>query len=436
MASGTPRTNLIPVAAALYRGGSEEVKREMQSIEDELKNQVYGKMWEVCGSNPGAGRNFGQTAFYSNDYSPAQKIDAVERVITDQLASQTIFVPRRLVSEGARSITYEHHYDGGFDYRFNFEGTYYLDPAKSFWRRPIGVIQDLFAYMMFVLRTSFCRVAGEKKIRSLILKCASSERVLSSYTYNGLVKSHAKYPIEWIQELEHGFFEDLSALYKALFQPGNERIFPSEMLRPIHDINKPQSQEDQERYARPGWIHGDLSNSLRIFMRLAEPSRALSTLTQDERVPINRELSINHQFVPHYIFIDATRDARVGLKTVVRNIRQTLGEVTIGKQSIEDLRRELLIFKATWDAFIKSHEVLGEAQSYLSQNDFYAPVYDKAKQERTAPFYRRSVKKVDDQTLDNGIKRSIEQVYLRGQPLTPTGRIFQNLREKAQQRAN
>ena len=149
-----------------------------------------------------------------------------------------------------------------------------------------------------------------------------------------------------------------------------------------------------------------------------------------------------YDYVPHYLFIHATRESAGKLKLAFRELRQQIAQTTTDLKCAVSfaacqakLTPALLGFNKAWDEYFKSHELLQEAQLVWSQKDHRQREYDALRQEVKMPSG-----KIEDYRADLANRRSKQEheasdndlfdLYRRDYPASKTGRLIQAIDER------
>ncbi|HSW85957.1 MAG TPA: hypothetical protein VLG49_00495 [Rhabdochlamydiaceae bacterium] len=266
-------------------------------------------------------------------------------------------------------------YDMGFDPRFSKDGNYFHPQDKHSLKQRIA---EIFNYTLFTCKAYLSPSKEERHVRKLLLKCAKLETVWTKLGQQAFAYGNDKTDPSLVQYTEHDFFERTSDLYKSLkkAQALPRRLFPSELLAPIHSINKPQSTSQTAEIIKnhPGRENGDLSRQVSNgFARLSKNFLDFHPLDDQTK---------NKYYVPHDQFIKATEPSVWMFKDTCRNWRENVAHTIVDKKCAKsfqecraELKKDLNKFESAWNFFIRSHELLKEVSEPFSQKDYYENYY-------------------------------------------------------------
>jgi len=240
------RDSVMAISAALYAKDEKLFKQRMEEAPEQVRSQIYFKMWTVMNrpTNAGLPDEYGQNIFLNPNTSMHDRIKAVEKVILEDINSPVTLSPIR--PENFVAVTRQEFYDTGFDPRFTIDGNFMEVPQRSLGQIASAIVRFV-AYCIFVAK-SYLSFSEERQFRQTILKAAFFEQVLSSYCVRAfredLNDPWAKWLPEWIPLAEHDFLETAGDLYKKVLEIKDEsRPFPSEVISPIHCIINPRYQQ-------------------------------------------------------------------------------------------------------------------------------------------------------------------------------------------------
>lgn len=272
-------------------------------------------------------------------------------------------------------------FDCGFDPKWSEDGNiFYAEHCSNLW----DCANVVYQYAMHLIFTLFSYVnfySEDRNIRHAILSAACVETDFSQAVENQFSYGiHHFYDqnFERLYSLEHGFLQTIDKLYKVMFQEEGhpQRLFPSEMLIPIHPINRPQNESLTPESYLNGTLYcenSDLSRTrTNAFIRLRNP-------------PSYHNVRHHSHFVDHAEYIRATVPAANALKHEMRELRKTLQKVTKEFFTAVNITRtkqlvaeNLTQFHVAWNRYVQSHGVLQEAHAVFSQHDPLAQYYDLA----------------------------------------------------------
>ena len=296
----------------------------------------------------------------TNDSSLADKIKAVEKILSSHFPIHTPPSSPKETPLGARTVEIKAWYDCGFDYRFSFEGDFLLPPTRNSWYQ---ASKNYIAYLEFQSRSMLASAPEECAIRQLLLASAKAELAWARTTAKTFTVAfdHTNFSVI----CERDFLESVSKLYQFFHPHATGRLYPDEVLNPIHSINCPQGTSFDKRRARPGWENYDLRRTV---------SAGFWRLNSEMYTDLDR---IEYNYVPHYLFIDAVHASSDGVKNAIRELRCEITAISVDfpcARSVQVLRGRLLpklnAFHVAWTAYINSHDLLQEVQAIFS---FYRP---------------------------------------------------------------
>jgi hypothetical protein len=380
------RNPLIEVSIALYSKDEASVQKSMIDIPEHTKHKIYERLWQVMDS-PSVDK-YGEKAFWGLDTPVQKKIEAVEKVITED--AEPIPVPVKLPRpKNSVEVKMQASWDTGFDPRFTIDGHFLIVPQRSL-RQVVSAIVGFVAYCIFVIK-SYCSYSREERnVRKEILTAASLERVWSSYYVRALVNNMDDPCLHWIPLAEHDFLEAASYLYRRL-NPSSSyavRLFPREVLLPIHCMNKPQDPNWTIDKIQPGLENLDLAKTGISFYRLSKGAYTLE-LQGEQKHSFD---TLEYDYVPHYLFIHVTQPSAEALKLACRDLRQQIAGTTTDfkcafsfAQCKAKLKPAFTRFSQAWQEYVHAHELLAEAQEVLCRQDYYAEEYQAFRAEAKMP---------------------------------------------------
>jgi hypothetical protein len=284
------------------------------------------------------------------------------------------------------------------------------------------------AYCLFVIK-AYCSLWSEKRqLRQAILAGASFEKIWSSYCVRALVKNCDDPCINWIRLAEYDFLEKTGDIYRRLNSSSSNppRPFPREVIFPIHCMNKPQDEEQAIEKMQPGLENMDLARAGASFTRL---NRAALT---EEKSPFDL---FECDYVPHYLFIHATRKSAEKLKLACRELRLQIAQTPTDFKCAfsfaacqTKLRPAFDKFKQAWQEYVQSHELLTENQAVWSFIDYRADEYAALRAETKMPpkkmdEHRRIKNRPSAQAYDR-CQQTVKESYAAVFHRTKTGRIL------------
>lgn len=359
--------------------------------------------------------------------SLSEKIEAVEKILSRHFPIQTPPSSPKETPQDAKIVEVKAWYDCGFDHRFSFEGDFLLSPPRNSW---VQASKNLAAYLEFQSRSMLSSDPDECNIRQLLIASAKAELAWARTTAKTFTVAfdHTNFSVI----CERDFLDSVSKLYQVFHPHTTGRLYPDEVLTPIHSINCPQGTSFDKRRARPGWENYDLRRTV---------SAGFWRLNSEMYTDLDR---IEYNYVPHYLFIDAVHASSDGVKNAIRELRYEINAISIDFQcarSVEALKGRLLpklnAFHASWTAYIHSHDLLQEVQAIFSGQDHFQLYYEYF---RTQSFHSFStlltnwddkMKMQEVETdLFNLAYESIKKAVLRDFPNTLSGRLLRTIERK------
>jgi hypothetical protein len=427
-------TPLIRISAALHANPPRFIEENMKQAPVEVKNKIYERMWEVM--NCPSENRYGERAFGDPDIHPLKKIEAVEKVILEDVVHVSKEYGKPIVPNSAVEVKMPSFWDAGFDPRFDEEGYYYWPPGARTMRQ---VIVEIVAYCLFVFK-AYCSPWQEvRELGKAILAGASLEKVSSSYYVRFLVNDIDDPCQNWISLAEYDFLENAGDIFYKLIPSDSPlpRPFPREAIYPIHAMNKPQEANWADDQELPGKENLDLARCGISFARL---SKDMYVLEPEGKEKQSFDTYI-YGYVPHYLFVDATRKSAKELKLACRELRQQIREtITDFKCGFsfascqEKLRPVFEEFNRAWGAYAGSHEILSENQVVWSQDDYRKAEYEALRAEtklspKKADEQRRIKDRPSQQAYETG-QGALKAAYLGAHAFSNTGRILKVRDEK------
>ena len=436
------RNILVDTANCLRNQDESAARAHFSRLEPQAQHAVYHRLWEVMGQ-PQTHSDFGRAAFWNQDAQTApllQKLRAVEQGLVTPPNEER---PRRQampIPSGASPVLLKCFNDCGFDPRFDFSGDYMNPPPESLtcWETLVSWI----TYIEFTLRSYFSFDPEERAFRQMLLASAKAELAWAKQTESTFIDSYDTRTHVWIREYD--FLESASEFYKQLHPEQEGRLYPHELLVPIHMINHPQDGDwrwGKDR-AEPNWENGDLSRCGSWgYWRLREEMYVYANRNRPLIDPVE------YHYVPHYLFIRATAAPSDALKTALREYRAALSSITTDAKcarSFETCKQQLLpkieAFHTAWTNYIQSHELLQEVQAIFSKADPYRDEYDHNRK-KIPSFSTQFTEKIreifhDDEQgrlHDEGYK-SLERTVLRDFPHSHSARLLTAFAEHTQRR--
>jgi O-acetyl-ADP-ribose deacetylase (regulator of RNase III) len=245
-------------------------------------------------------------------------------------------------------------WDCGFDPRFTEDGSAFDPQAlKESWK-------DKFHTLLFIFKAYLSPSSEKRKLFKAVLKCSRTENGLASICRNWAVEDSKSKKKRFTAHKEHDFLEASSDLCKILLQKSEpDRLFPCEILRPIHLINKPQDNklDNKEKIKAGGGENGDLAR-LKPF-------------------GFHAHYGLNN----HQEFIKTTEKAADQLKQAIRNWREVIHQSTLEYQNqnlwMQKLRENALKLESAWANYAASNRMVKVAFQVFSERDFYHDIYPK-----------------------------------------------------------
>ncbi len=427
------RNPIIEVSAALHAKDPELVVQTMNLIPDHAKTKIYWRLWLLMKS-PDI-KNYGENSFWSSAFPAQRKIEAVERVILED--AEPIPAPEKPVRPAnSVEVKMPAYWDTGFDPRFDEGGNFLLEPPK---RSMAQVIVEVTAYCLFVIKAYCSPWKEERQTRKAILAGASFEKVWSSYYVRALVNNIDDPCVNWIPLAEHDFLENTGDIFRKLNHSPvlTPRPFPREVIFPIHRMNKPQDPNQAVEKMQPDLENTDLARMGFSFTRLNKDAFTLEASGK-------RKFSFDpfeYDYVPHYLFIHATRQSAEKLKLACRELRLQLAQTPVDFKCAfsfalcqKKLRPVFERFNQAWQEYVQSHEILAESQTIWSQVDYRAREYAALRAEtklssKKADENRRIKGRPSEQAYDT-CQESLKKAYLAKYTGTKTGLLLRALYDK------
>lgn len=440
------KNSLISTAQAFREGDEAVALRYFHSAsaqDPQVANQIYRQLWEVmhCPNIVDFGRHAlwnqnGQTAPLS------KKTQAVEDVLK-MLIEQAGTPNSPSLPAGVKPVIMPAFFDCGLDPRFSFDGNYLLPSLKNgfslnSFRRTIS---EWIAYLEFFLRAHLSLNPEERALRQMILAVSKVENAWTKSTQFTFTEQYEAIQSVFVEQRE--FLEKASGLYQMLHLNPNApaRLYPCELLVPLHHINKPQSESDKKNATVPGKENGDLSRCARWgYWRLRKEMYDVYNPSR------RRELLDLHDlhYVPHYIFTNATGKPADNLKAALREYRAELASIVIDQKCArsfqackEKLLPKLEAFHIAWNRHTDSHELLKEVNEVFSRMDPYKTSHDykKWKMEMSnlpcfADLYMQYVMRFYDSShywenrYDHEAYDSLKKIVLRDFPQSHNARLL------------
>lgn len=356
-----------------------------------VKNKIYEQMWQLMDC-PFKSQSV-EKVFGNPDIPAQKKIEAVEKVILEDVVRIPKEYGQPILPNNVVEVKMPAFWDAGFDPRFDEGGNYLQAPGK---RPMMQVIVETIAYCLFVFKAYFSPWKEVRELGKAILAGAFLEKVWSSYYVRFLVNDINDPCQNWISLAEYDFLENAGDILKKLDPSVSRqpRPFPREVIFPIHAMNKPQSAKQAADQLQPGMENQDLARCGISFARLSKDMYVLEPEGK-EKLTVN---TLDFDYVPHYLFVDAIQARAGDLKLACRELRQQIAKTTTDFKCVfsfascqEKLRPVFERFYLAWQEYVESHELLIENQKVWSQVDYHAPVYEALRAET-----RLSSKKADE----------------------------------------
>jgi hypothetical protein len=419
---------LTRVSAALHAKNPLLVQKSMMEAPMGIKNKIYESMWQVMG---GFSEVQSVEKIFANPDIPVQKkIEAVEKVILEDVVRIPKEYEQPILPNNAVEVIMPSFWDAGFDPRFDEDG-YYLLPQGT--RTMRQVIVETVAYCLFIFKAYLSPWKEVRELGKAILAGASLEEVWSSYYVRFLVKNIDDPCQNWISLAEYDFLENAGDILKKLY-PSLEhplRQFPREVIYSIHKMNKPQVANWADDQELPAKENQDLARCGMSFVRLSKATYVLESEGKEK----HSFDAFNYDYVPHYLFVNATRRSAKKLKIACRDLRQQIAETTIDFKcalSFASCQQKLRLvfdrFEQAWNAYVASHELLAENQEVWSKVDYRKEEYEALRAET-----KLSPKKADENRRDknrpselayDACQANVKAAYLEQYPYSKTGRIL------------
>jgi hypothetical protein len=420
----TARNHLIDISAALHSKKPDLVEELLSTAPKEALNRVYERMRQKM-DKPAIDKD-GETAF-RNPSLQQKAIKAVEKVILKDVPEEPA-AEKPAKPEDALEVKMTAFWDTGFDPRFDEGGNFLLAPEKRTMRK---VIIEIVAYCLFVFKAYCSPWSEERQLRKAILLGASLEKVWSSYYVRALVNDFNDPCSNWIRLAEYDFLENTGDIFRKLNPsfPLQLRPFPREVITPIHRMNKPQDPRQGIEKMKPGLENEDL---VRIgFYRLSKDFYILNSSNKEKS---SFDL-FEYNYVPHYLFIHATRESANRLKLACRELRLQIAQTSTDFKCAfsfascqEKLRPIFEEFNQAWQAYVNSHELLRENQEVWSHSDYRNEEYEALRAEtKLSPEKADAHCKIADRPSAQAFKKCQEDLasaYIQHHSLSKTGCIL------------
>jgi hypothetical protein len=238
---------------------------------------------------------------------------------------------------------------------------------------------------------------------------------------------------------ENGFLENTGDIFQKLNHSPvlTPRPFPREVILPIHRMNKPQDPAWVIEKLKPGLENGDLARMGYSFYRLKENA---FTLEPSGKEKFSLDL-FEYDYVPHYLFIHATRQSAENLKLACRELRLQIAKTPVDFKcafsfaSCEaNLRPVFERFNQAWQEYVHSHELLTEAQMVWSQSDYLHDQYVALRAEtKLPPETPEEVRLGIDRPSAQAFKtcqENLKMAYINQYPDSKTGQFLKALHDK------
>ena len=425
---------LVETANCLRNQDESAARAHFSRLEPQAQHAVYRRLWEMMGS-PQTHSDFGRAAFWNQDAQTAplsQKLRAVEAGLVTPPNEERSPRQARPIPSGASKVLVNAFIDCGFDPRFDFSGDYMNPPPESptLWKTLVRWI----TYIEFTLRSYFSFDPEERAFRQMLLSSAKAELNWAKQTESTFIDKYDN--ANHVRIREYDFLESASEFYKQLHPEHEGRLYPDELLVPIHYTNHPQASYWHKDCAEPNWENGDLSRAGSWgYWRLSGDMYGYHSPSSNPRQSAID--LIDYRYVPHYLFFRAMTAPSDALKTALREYRSTISSITTDAKcarSFETCKQQLLpkieAFHAAWTNYSRSHELLEEVQSLFSKADPYQAErdHDRAK---ISSFFTQFVEKIreifhDDKKSQLHLEgyRSLKQTLLRDFPLSHSARLL------------
>jgi len=278
-------------------------------------------------------------------------------------------------------VKYHSFFDCGFDPRFSVDGKSFFQKKWTFGELQQN-LKDVFWRAVFTFRAYCSTNTEEREIRQWILTCSKAEANWSNFNREAYVKDHWSNNITYVPYGEHDFLEKSSKLYHKL-KPEfpSLRVFPSELLTPIHTINKPQAEHDLPDFILKQPLLDSFGNPIENADLSGLCTWGFARLSSDF---ISHHLNKSglRYYVPHREYISATRSSSEELKKALREWRIVVAQNVIDRKcatSFEECKKNILSslckFKRSWDSYEQSHALLKEVGNVVHQKVFFEDYY-------------------------------------------------------------
>lgn len=312
-------------------------------------------------------------------------------------------------------VTYSGHYDCGFDPRFTFDGeNFNTKKLHKGWK-------ERCAFVKFKFLAYFSFSSTKRKQFKAVLKCAKTEYALAKVdrkwcafgkNYMEIGKRHS--------EKEHDFFEASSALCKVMSRPGIKenlplRLFPIEILTPIHAINKPQNPLETFENLQKEKLEED---ALKIFgekpIKERRQNGDLGRLTPFGFSVLSPDCKQKEKkkYVEHVEFIEQIQPASDELKKAVRSFRKFIYNTTSNTEKRKDFKAwsskldsKTQRLQEAWQNYYLSHELLTKSQKIFEEADIYKNFYKHKGKKRELFYYTECQKAFDKKEKKHGSKK-------------------------------
>jgi hypothetical protein len=423
------RNPLIEISAALHAKDSALVQQRIDELPVGVRYRIYERMWHVMGC-PMGDDAFGENAFRGSHVPTQKKIEAIEKIIAEEVPLPDSVTP---VQPKKSTNVEQTFWDTGFDPRFTADGHFYLVPQRSL-RQVISAIAGFVIYYIFIAK-SYCGFSREERqVRGAILEGAALEKLWSSYYVRTLVINVDDPSSHWIPQAEHDFLETANYLHQRLIHDSGspERLFPREVIFPIHRMNKPQDLSEAVDKIQPEMENMDLVRTGPSFARLCKDMYVLEPRSKQK----HSFDTLDYDYVPHYLFVHATRESAERLKLACRELRQQIAATTTDLKcafSFAQCKARLIpalrSFNEAWQGYVQSHEILTEAQVVWSSQDYRRDEYAAFRAEAKMPPAEFAVYKCDkanrvSEQAHDLAEVMLEKDYRERYPNTKTGRLL------------
>ena len=306
------KNSLIATARSLREGNEAAALTHFRSLQNtEVENRIYGRLWEVM-DYPNT-FDFGRYALWNQHGQTAplpKKTQAIEDVLKTLIEQAGFLRPAPLpLPPGAKEVSMPAFFDCGVDPRFSKDGNYLL-PAEKLAVK--SILSKWVARIEFFLRAYLSTDPEERRLRQMILSLAKAKEHLVKCTEYAFTNNIMEIPSVYVMQRE--FLEKASTMHKIAHPDPNAqpRLYPSEVITPVHPTNKPQNKLWAKNYARPNWQNEDLARSGSWgYWRLCEGMYESFNLSSNRTTYLD---TFDLRYVPHYIFINATEKSSAEVK--------------------------------------------------------------------------------------------------------------------------